>query len=309
MNKYTIFDLQREFPDDASCLEYLVNLRWPDGIHCERCQRITKHHRMVKRMSYSCDRCGNHVHPMAGTVYEKSRTPLRLWFYATYLMASTRCGVSAKQIQRETGVSYKTAWRMFKQVRSLLEENGSLSGTIETDDTWIGGKRRYRKGEPHPLNKEGGLKRGRPKREDDNKTAVLGIVERGGSVKATVVPDLKSKTLFPIIREYVMPRSTVYTDEATYFRQMAGQGYKHRRVHHRAKIYVRGTVHTNTIEGFWSLLKRGIGGVYHSVSAKYLQSYLNEYSFRYNHRNDEPPMFKTMISRVAWCAAQDGTPS
>ncbi len=125
MLPYTMKDFQKQFPDDATCLEWLKNRLYPDGIFCDACQTVTKHHRVKSRPSYSCDHCGHHVHPTADTIFHKSPTPLTTWFYAVYLMASTRCGISAKQIQRETGVTYKTAWRMFKQIRSMLTDEGS----------------------------------------------------------------------------------------------------------------------------------------------------------------------------------------
>ena len=131
------------------------------------------------------------------------------------------------------------------------------------------------------------------------KTPVVGIVKRGGKVVATKTPDVTRATVLPFVRQHVLPRSTVYTDEYRTYNVLPSQGYKHRRIHHASHVCVRGNVHTNTIEGFWSLLKRGIGGVYHAVSDKYLQSYLNEYSFRYNHRDDEEPMFMTMLGLVS----------
>ena len=299
MRKYTIRDFDRDFPDDDTCLEWLKDYLYPGGINCKLCGEVTKHHRVKSRPSYSCDRCGHHVHPMADTIYQDTRTPLKLWFYATYLMAQTRCGISAKQIQRETGVTYKTAWRMFNRIRSLLAEDiKDLSGTVETDETLMGGKRRYRHGEQAPRDAKGKVRRGRRAAIDENKTIVFGMVERQGRVVAVTVPNVKTATLLPHLTERVLPKSTVYTDEAASYNSLAKAGYRHRRIAHAQKIYVRGNVHTNTIEGFWSLLKRGIGGVYHAVSAKYLQSYLNEYSFRYNHRDDEVPMFQTMLSRV-----------
>ena len=282
MRKYTIRDFDRDFPDDDSCLEWLKEYLYPSGIHCLTCEEVTKHHRVRSRPSYSCDRCGHHVHPMAGTIYQDSRTPLKLWFYATYLMAQTRCGISAKQIERELGVTYKTAWRMFNKIRSLLEEDdGPFDGQVEIDQTYIGGRRRGK---------------GRGYRKD--KAAVLGIVERNGKVMATKVDNVQARTLIPHIRRRVLPSAIVYTDEGREFAGLRRRGFNQRRINHSAEVYVRGDVHTNTIEGFWSLLKRGIAGVYHSVSHKYLQSYLNEYSFRYNHRDDEQPMFQTMLSRV-----------
>jgi transposase-like protein len=202
-------------------------------------------------------------------------------------MAQTRCGISAKQLERELGVTYKTAWRMFHEIRKMLSEDDGppLSGKVEMDETYYGGRRR-------------GTKRGRPG-EDSHKTPIFGMVQRQGCVVAKTVPNAKSTTLMPQIRKKVLPESVVYTDEFTAYDRLKRDGYQHNRIHHAEEVYVAGDVHTNTIDGFWSLLKRGIGGVYHSVSAKHLQGYLDEYAFRYNHRKDERPMFNTMLSRVS----------
>jgi transposase-like protein len=301
MNNYTIFDFQRDFPDDATCLDWLRDWRWPDGIQCDTCKRVTKHHRIIKRMSYSCDHCGNHVHPMAGTVYEKTRTPLRIWFHAIFLMASTRCGISAKQLQRETGVTYKTAWRMFRQIRSLLsEDTGMFSGSVEVDETYVGGKVR---------NKHASQRKGNVIGRGVGKTPVVGVVQRGGKVTAFVTPNVARATVMPIIQAKVLPRTMVYTDEYKIYNRLPENGYGHRRIAHAEKVYVVGDIHTNTIEGFWSLMKNGIRGVYHSVSTHHLQSYVNEYAFRYNHRRDTEPMFTTMMLRVPALARKDGTPS
>ena len=165
MTRYTLQDFQAQFPDDASCLEWLKGYLYPDGIFCETCQAVTKHHRVVSRPSYSCDHCGHHVHPTAGTIFHKSPTSLKTWFHAIYLMASTRCGISAKQIERETGVTYKTAWRMFNKIRTLLQDDsGPLSGSVEMDETYMGGVRKYGTG--------------RPMQGDKKKTPVVGMVER-----------------------------------------------------------------------------------------------------------------------------------
>ena len=293
MAKYTKKNFDSRFPDDATCLEWLRNYLYPDGIFCEKCKRITKHHRVVSRPSYSCDHCGHHVHPTAGTIFHKSPTPLTTWFYAIYLMASTRCGISAKQIERETGVTYKTAWRMFKQIRSMLEENEPIGGKgrdVETDEAFFGGMR-----------KGGGGRRLRGDHGETSKTVVVGMVERKGRVKAVRAADFKGSTLLGIIREHVLPKSTVFTDELASYHgvpHITDRGYLHRRINHSEKVYVMGDVHTNTVEGFWSLVKRGIGGVYHSVGSNYLQSYLNEYSFRYNRRFDVQPMFTSFLKQV-----------
>lgn len=143
MKHFTFKDFQQKFPDDASCLEWLKNRMYPNGIHCKKCVKVTNHYRAESRPSYCCANCGNHVHPTANTIFHKSSTSLTTWFYAMYLMSSTRCGISAKQIQRETGVSYKTAWRMFNQIRKMMAEGGTLGGltveTVEMDETYMGG--------------------------------------------------------------------------------------------------------------------------------------------------------------------------
>src|SRR5271154_2359765 len=201
--RYTIMDFNRQFPDDAACLEHLKEQRFPGGIvFCEKCQQERKHYRIQGRPVYSCDHCGTQISPMAGTIFEHSSTSLRLWYYAMYLMASTRCGISAKQIQRETGVTYKTAWRMFRQIRSLLSEpEMQLEGSaVEVDEMYYGGRR-----------KRGA---GRLLRADrDQKMIVVGAVERKGRVVARVVPDSTRETLHGIVKEYVLPSSVVFTDE------------------------------------------------------------------------------------------------
>jgi transposase-like protein len=204
-----------------------------------------------------------------------------------FQMGSTKCGISAKQIQRETGVTYKTAWRMFKQIRTLMSEEIGLEGeAVEIDEMYAGGKR-----------KSG---RGRPMAGDKTKTAVVGMIERNGRVVARTVKDVRAETLKGVIHEYVLPESIVYTDELPAYNTISDhRRYNHRRINHSAGVYVQGNVHTNTIEGFWSLIKRGIGGTHHAVSQKFLQEYLNEYSFRYNRRNIPRPMFKQILEQVS----------
>jgi transposase-like protein len=296
--RYTVADFNAEFPNDDACLEHIKEQRWPDGVtKCEKCGVEQKHHRVTGRTAYACQACGNHIYPLAGTVFEKSTTSLKTWFYAMYLMGSTRCGISAKQIQRETGVTYKTAWRMFRQIRSLLSEDGlQLEGsTIEMDEMYHGGKRQ-RMGQ-----------RGRPS-FGSHKVAVVGMVERNtekriGRVVARVAPDATKKTLHGLAKEYILPASTVFTDDFVSYDGLQAEGYVHKRIRHSARIYVSGDIHTQAIEGFWSLVKRGIGGVYHNVSAKYLQTYLNEYAFRFNRRDRGNLLFKLILARVSQLAS------
>jgi len=282
MKRYTINNFNQDFPDDTACLEWLKNYIYPNGILCQQCGQVTKYHRVRGRSSYACDRCGNHIAPMTGTIFEHSATPLKSWFYAIYLMSATRCSISAKQIQRELGVTYKTAWRMFRQIRSLLQEDiPALTGEVEVDETYVGGRRRGKRG-----------------RGAEGKSKVIGAVQRNGKVIARVIPDVKRHSLVPFMVRKVDRNATLYTDTFPQYDTMTRLGYKHLRIEHSMKEYVRGSIHTNSIEGFWSLLKRGIGGVYHSVSEKYLQSYINEYGFRFNHRKDEKPMFLTVLEKV-----------
>jgi transposase len=297
--RYTIQHFNSQFPDDDACLEHLKEQRFPDGVtYCSKCQQERKHYRISGRPVYSCDHCGTQISPMAGTIFEHSSTSLRLWYYAMYLMASTRCGISAKQIQRETGVTYKTAWRMFRQIRSLLSESDmQLEGSaVEIDEMYHGGK------------SKGG--RGRPMVGDKQKIPVVGIAQRStpkrvGKVVALATADVKKVTVMEVIKEKVLPKSTIFTDDYCIYDDLAHHRneYTHRRINHSTKVYVMGDVHTNTIEGFWSLVKRGIAGVYHQVSQKYLQSYLDEYSFRYNRRDQGNLIFKAFLQRVVEKAA------
>jgi len=304
---YTIFEFQEEFPDDASVLEFLVAKFYPEGIYCPKCEKVTKHHREANRPSYACQYCGHHEHPLKGTIFEGSATSLKLWFYGIYLMASTRCGISAKQLERELGVTYKTAWRMFNKIRSLLvQDEWMLEGTVEMDDAFIGGKARWRS--PARSKALGTA--------DDHyvgKTAVSGMAQRGpkrtpayrgrsGQIRAEVSDRRITHGERAEQTEIkVMPGTMIYTDESPHYDDLktAGGGYPHRRVNHSENVYVSGDVHTNTLEGFWALLKGGIGGTYHAVSAKYLQTYLDEYAFRYNNRDAEGRgMFNAFVDRI-----------
>ena len=181
------------------------------------------------------------------------------------------------------GVTYKTAWRMFKQIRSIMAQDDIvLFGEIEVDETYVGGKRPGKRG-----------------RGAEGKTIVAGMVERGGSAIVKVVPDVKASTLIPMIQAHASPDATIYTDELLSYRRLTSLGYAHETVQHSAKEYVAGRAHTNNMEGMWSNTKRGIDGVHHAVSPKYLQGYLDSYLYRFNHRHDLEPMFQQLLGQAA----------
>ena len=296
-SRYSIMEFEKEFPDDAACLDYLVARFYPEGISCPTCERVTKHHRIKARPAFSCQVCGHLEYPMVGTIFEGSATSLRLWFYAMYLMASTRCGISAKQLERELGVTYKTAWRMFKQIRSLMwQDDEPLSGAVEVDETYIGGKAKWRnQGRP--------LGRGRG---GAGKVPVQGFARRatpeiGRKIAARVVERVSEETLAGNVRRRVLPETRVYTDEASAYRNLGKAGYDHDFVTHGANVYVSGDVHTNTVEAFWSHLKRGVSGVYHGVGPHMLQTYVDEYVFRYNAARQptwERGVFGALLARI-----------
>lgn len=300
-SQYSVMEFMREFPDDEACLNYLWTTRYaPDGEHayCPRCQtarRFRRYEGKRARHVWKCTSCTQELSPTAGTIFHKSSTSLHLWFYAMWIMTSTRCGISAKQLERELGVTYKTAWRMFNLIRNKLmaqDYQGPLSGEVELDETFVGGKPR------ESFRREVARKGWTMQTAHwDRKAVVFGAVERGGQVRAEVVPNSRGHVVRNKAREFVLPESTIYTDQYEGYLKL-GDKYRHRRINHSARVYVDGDTHTQSIEGFWSLTKNGIRGTYHSVSKKWLQGYLNEYAWRYNHRDDPRAMFRLLLHRA-----------
>jgi transposase len=319
-SQYSLVEFMRDFPDDETCLRWLWNTRYnlgDDTAHCERCGEIRTFHRYAakqQRQDWTCTACGLHVHPTAGTIFHKSSTSLHLWFYAMYLMTSTRCGISAKQLERELGVTYKTAWRMFTLIRNQLmtqDNNPPLTGVVEMDETYIGGKARAK--DRREFAKAENARSAAHKWADQKKVQVFGAVERSrvqwldeqakptitrhGKVTAHVIPSRRKPTLMGHVVQRVDPESVVYTDSAHAYTYVPAK--RQETVNHHAREYVRGDVHTQTIDGFWSLVKRGIDSTHHAVSQKWLQGYLNEYVWRYNHRDDGRSMFALPLLRSA----------
>jgi transposase-like protein len=291
----------RVFPDDEACLEWLWRTRYAeDGstAHCDRCAKPRTFKRYAtadKRPAWYCSACGYRIHPLKGTIFEKSSTSLHLWFYAMYVMSSTRCGISAKQLERELGVTYKTAWRMFNLIRNqLMADNGApLRGEVEADETLLGGKMRN-----SDRRKREALGWDRKRYDNEKKTMVFAAVERDGRVRAQVIPNSSGPTLRATVTENVAPGSILYTDEWGGYRNLRDT-YEHRTIRHADRIYVDGSTHTQTVEGFFSLIKNAIRGVHHGVSDKWLQGYLNEYAWRYNRRGRQNTMFLDLLDEAA----------
>jgi transposase-like protein len=253
--KIAVQDFFEQFPDDDICLSHVMTLRYGIKRDCLKCGQATEYYRLSNRPAYSCKLCGHHIYPCAGTPFERTRTPLQLWFYAIYLFTTTRSGVSAKELQRQLGVTYKTAWRIGHEIRKFLGKvvgDDGFSGQVEIDGSHVGGRKHF------------GAKIGRPG-TTDNKAAVFGMVERGADLMACVVPNAKHKTLFPIIEKHVAKDSTVSTDEAPRYRTLRRIGYQHDCVNHAREVWVKGNTHTQTIEGFRSHFKCSMRGTHRST--------------------------------------------
>lgn len=276
----TIKNIPMACADELKAVEFMEKQRWGDKAHCPRCgdENVKKMMNKEgdgrnKRFLWRCNGCKQQFTVRIGTVFEDSRIPLRHWCLAFWRASSSKKGVSALQISRETGLSYKSALFMMHRIRFAMTPDYPelLKGDVEVDETYVGGKPRYK----------GRSKRGR----GTEKTPVLGLVERDGSVRAKVITDITGKTLKTAIQEYVDSESRIITDE---FRGYNGIGkhFKkgHHSVNHGRKEYVRGDVHTNSIESFFATIKRGIIGTYHSVSKKHLHRYIGQFEFLYNTR-------------------------
>jgi transposase len=287
-------EFMREFPDDAACLEHLWRTRHsPDGTHaeCPKCERERTFKRYATkqgRQSWTCTGCGHHVHPTAGTIFHKSSTSLHLWFYAMYLMASTRCGISAKQLERELGVNYRTAWRMMNRIRNeLMADDGqTLGGDVEVDETSWGGRPRHKQ-----TKSEGAKFR-------EAKPTILGMVERGGRVRFRVIPSRRGPALSKEVLANLDPSSLLITDDWVAYKPLKREFIGHKVINHSDGVYVDGMIHTNTIEGAFGNFKVGARGAYRKISRKWLQSYLDEYAYRYNKRGTRS-MFGSLLDRAA----------
>lgn len=286
--KYTFQQFQAEFPDDESCLDRIMKERYGGTeISCPGCGADSNFSKIAKRRAYACKWCGHHIYPCAGSIFEKSTTPLTKWFFAMYLFTSTRHGVAAKELQRQLGVTYKCAWRMASELRKLMASadfHGPMGGHVEIDETRVGGKfRRPRFQKPKPGSRS------------KNSAIVFGMLERGGIVRAGVVKDVTATTLEPIILTNVQRGSTISTDEHRGYADLRRSPYRHGTVNHSIDEWVKGIHHTNTIEGHWAQLKRSIRGTHIHVSKKHLWKYVSEFSYRRNMRHSHRAMFSRLV--------------
>jgi len=285
MKQTNVRQFFQQFPNDEACLEHLFNVRFGQGCACPKCERPAKWYRLASEQAYSCQWCGHHIHPMVGSIFEKSRTPLQLWFYAIFLFTTSKHGVSGKELQRQLGVTYKTAWRMAALIRehmAAIDGDAPIGGhgeIVEVDETFIGGKT------------EGMDWRA-------SKTVVMGMIERGGDAILTVVPDQTRGSLMPQLHKHVLDGSEVHTDELRAYRGAQMEDYIHKTVNHSENEYaLTDGTSTNQIESFFNHLKKSIAGTHTSVSRKHLMRYVKEFEYRFNRRMRPQTMLSELLSR------------
>lgn len=277
-NRYGIKSLEKDFTTDEDCLEFIF-----DAQHNRKCSCGGSYSLKAGRRQFQCSKCRFQIAPTAYTLFHKSDTPLTLWFKAILTFSNAKSGISAKEMERQLEVTYKTAWRILHLIRKALEQDGKLSGDVEMDSAFFGG--RFKSGKDNARQKEAIAA----------KTVVMGAVERGGKARLLIVPDNKAKTHGDFLYEMIDPQGTrLLTDKTNRLNKVA-VGFNRHSVDHGKGEYVRGDVHANTIEGFWSHIKRSITGTHKVVSRKYLQEYLNAFVFHRNNRYSDKERFWALL--------------
>jgi transposase-like protein len=277
-----LVSLIKLYGNEGDCRKALEDLKWPDGVKCPRCGSEKVSH-IKNRDQYYCDACHYNFSVTAGTIFHDSHLPLWKWFLAVYLMMESKKSMSANQLKRTLKISYKTAWYLCHRIRKAMEEateeKPKLDGTVEVDETYVGGK--YDK---------------RRKRAPWDKQAVMGLLQRKGSFEARAIPTTGRKILVGVINDRIDKTATVMTDELRAYKAIDKE-YKHKSVNHSKEEWVRGDVYTNGVENAWSLFKRSIVGSFHHVSEKHIDRYLNEFDWRFNGRSN-PFLFRDTLTRL-----------
>jgi transposase-like protein len=288
----TLAQFENMFPDEDACRAYLQARRWSKGVHCPRCGNVKVYALRSRPFHWQCQACserGYRFSVIAGTIFENTNKPLRDWFRVVHLMLAGKKGTPALQIQRIMGFgSYETAHSMCHKIRAaLIAPEQKLGGIVEVDETWVGGK---------AYNKHGKRSGGGRGGQGSGKIPVIGAVERDGNVVARVLKHISARAAEMFVQEVVSNKvSLIATDEARTYKRLSRAGFPHNSVNHQKGEYVVGAVHTNTIEGFWSIFKRGVVGSFHKMSAKYMPLYVAEFQFRYNNRHN-PDIFGAAIA-------------
>jgi transposase-like protein len=286
-----LMKLMEQFGTDEKCRTLLEKLRWPDGVRCIRCQS-DKISNIYKRNQFACDACGYHFSVTAGTIFHDSHLPLPKWFAAVYLICESKKGISANQLKRTLGVAYQTAWYLCHRIRAAVKDADTslLSGIVEVDETFLGGKAKNM----HKSDREKKIQG----RGTVGKAMALAATQRGGGVRLKLEKTRDRETLHKFIKAALADDTErIMTDEWQTYDGIADENTTHETVNHGADEYVRGDVHTNSVEGVFSLFKRSIVGAYHQVSTKHLDRYLDEFEFRFNNRNN-PYLFRDTLLRL-----------
>lgn len=279
--KYGLKQLRKDFPTDRACLEFAF-----DALHSRECSCGGQYRLVEGRKQFYCSKCRFQIAPLSGTIFEKSSTPLVLWWHALWVFSNAKSGISAKELERQLAVTYKTAWRILSQIRKALKQDGKLSGDVEMDTAYFGGRKNAGKNNE---NLSEAMKA---------KSVVMGAIERGGKARLMIVPDSTAKTHGDFLAEVVDPRGTRLMTDNTNRLDKVALGFNRLTVDHSKGEYVKGDVYANTIDAFWSHIKRSVSGTHKVVSKKHLQEYLDAFVFHRNNAYSDKERFFVLLESV-----------